>query len=101
MVCSRQTIHAWPISIWAIKTAIVGIVNLDWGHELFPPKRSLRSEPADFQRGEVEIDGVNLYYDAWETNDGSGAVILGIRSITTSPLSTSTRGLPKNVRLFH
>ena len=44
------------------------IVNLDWGHELFPPKRSLRSEPADFQRGEVEIDGVNLYYDAWETH---------------------------------
>lgn len=43
------------------------IVNLDWGHELFPPKRSLRSEPADFQRGEVEVDGVNLYYDAWET----------------------------------
>lgn len=43
------------------------IVNLDWGHELFPPKRSLRSEPADFQRGEVEIDGLNLYYDAWET----------------------------------
>lgn len=43
------------------------IVNLDWGRELFPPKRSLRSEPADFQRGEVEVDGVNLYYDAWTT----------------------------------
>lgn len=43
------------------------IVNLDWGRELTPPKQSLRSEPADFQRGEVEIDGVNLYYDAWET----------------------------------
>ncbi len=43
------------------------IINLDWGHELVPPKRALRSEPADFQRGEVEIDGVNLYYDAWET----------------------------------
>ncbi len=42
------------------------IVNLDWGRELFPPKQSLRSEPADFQRGEVEIDGKNLYYDAWE-----------------------------------
>lgn len=43
------------------------IVNLDWGRELFPPKHSLRSEPADFQRGEVEVDGVNLYYDSWET----------------------------------
>jgi hypothetical protein len=43
------------------------IVNLDWGRELFPPKPSLRSEPADFQRGEVEVDGKNLYYNEWET----------------------------------
>jgi hypothetical protein len=42
------------------------IVNLDWGRELFPPKLSLRSEPADFQRGEVEVDGRNLYYDRWD-----------------------------------
>ena len=42
------------------------IVNLDWGRELFPPKSSLRSEPADFQRGEVEVDGKNLYFDQWE-----------------------------------
>ena len=42
------------------------IVNLDWGRELFPPKPSLRSEPADFQRGEVEVDGQNLYYDLWD-----------------------------------
>lgn len=41
------------------------IVNLDWGRELFPPKQSVRSEPADFQRGEVEVDGRNLYYDQW------------------------------------
>lgn len=43
------------------------IVNLDWGRELFPPKQSLRSEPADFQRGEVEIDGQNLYFNEWES----------------------------------
>lgn len=42
------------------------IVNLDWGRELFPPKESLRSEPADFQRGEVEVDGQNLYFNEWE-----------------------------------
>jgi transglutaminase-like putative cysteine protease len=42
------------------------IVNLDWGRELFPPKPSLRSEPADFQRGEVEVDGQNLYFDQWD-----------------------------------
>ncbi len=41
------------------------IINLDYGQELYPPKKSLRSEPADFQRGEVEVDGVNLYFDDW------------------------------------
>jgi hypothetical protein len=42
------------------------IVNLDYGSPLQPPKQSLRSEPADFQRGEVEIDGKNLYFDEWD-----------------------------------
>ena len=42
------------------------IVNRDYGSPLVPPKQSLRSEPADFQRGEVEIDGVNLFYDDWD-----------------------------------
>jgi transglutaminase-like putative cysteine protease len=42
------------------------IVNRDYGNDLVPPKQSLRSEPADFQRGEVEIDGWNLYFDEWE-----------------------------------
>ena len=42
------------------------IVNLDYGRSLVPPKQSLRSEPADFQRGEVEIDGRNLYFDEWD-----------------------------------
>ena len=42
------------------------IVNLDYGRALVPAKESLRSEPADFQRGEVEIDGKNLYFDEWD-----------------------------------
>jgi transglutaminase-like putative cysteine protease len=42
------------------------IVSLDYGRELVPPKPSLRSEPADFQRGEVELDGKNLYFDQWD-----------------------------------
>jgi hypothetical protein len=42
------------------------IVNTDWGAPLVPPKHSMRSEPADFQRGEVEIDGKNLYFDQWD-----------------------------------
>jgi len=44
------------------------IINLDWGRELMPPKQSLRSEPADFQRGEVEVDGRNLYFDDWDAS---------------------------------
>ncbi|HEX8523882.1 MAG TPA: transglutaminase domain-containing protein [Tepidisphaeraceae bacterium] len=42
------------------------IVNLDYGRELIPPKQSMRSEPADFQRGEVEVDGKNLYFNQWK-----------------------------------
>jgi transglutaminase-like putative cysteine protease len=42
------------------------IVNLDYGRALEPPKTSFRSEPNDFQRGEVEVDGHNLYFDEWD-----------------------------------
>ena len=41
------------------------IVNLDYAQPLDPPKTSFRSEPNDFQRGEIEIDGHNLYFDEW------------------------------------
>lgn len=43
------------------------VVNLDWGRELCPPFPGLRAEPADFQRGEVEVDGRPLYFDAWSS----------------------------------
>jgi len=42
------------------------IVNRDYGRPLCPEKKSLRSEPADFQRGEVEVDGKNVYFDDWD-----------------------------------
>jgi transglutaminase-like putative cysteine protease len=42
------------------------IVNLDYARELQPAKTSFRSEPNDFQRGEIEIDGHNLYFDEWD-----------------------------------
>jgi hypothetical protein len=42
------------------------IVNLDYARDLEPAKTSFRSEPNDFQRGEVEIDGHNLYFDEWD-----------------------------------
>jgi hypothetical protein len=33
---------------------------------LHPEKQYLRSEPNDFQRGEVEWIGGNLYFDKWD-----------------------------------
>ena len=41
------------------------IVNDDYGRPLSPAKKYFRSEPYDFQRGEVEWSGGNLYFDKW------------------------------------
>ncbi|MCY1719475.1 transglutaminase-like domain-containing protein [Prolixibacteraceae bacterium Z1-6] len=41
------------------------IINDDYSQELYPPKKHYRSEPYDFQRGELEWDGGNLYFDSW------------------------------------
>lgn len=42
------------------------IVNQDYAQPLTPEKTFFRSEPLDFQRGEVEWDGGNLYFDQWD-----------------------------------
>jgi len=42
------------------------IINDDFGKELDPPKKFYRSEPYDFQRGEVEWNGGNLYFNQWD-----------------------------------
>lgn len=42
------------------------IVNDGVNGTLVPAKRFLRSEPYDFQRGEVEWSGGNLYFDKWD-----------------------------------
>jgi transglutaminase-like putative cysteine protease len=42
------------------------IVNNGIGGMLYPPKKYIRSEPYDFQRGEVEWSGGNLYFDKWD-----------------------------------
>lgn len=42
------------------------VVNTDWGRELYPTKKYERSEPVDFQRGEVETKTKNLYFDVWK-----------------------------------
>ena len=42
------------------------IVNEGVAGQLYPKKQYLRSEPYDFQRGEVEWKGGNLYFDKWD-----------------------------------
>ena len=42
------------------------IVNDGVAGPLHPLKKFLRSEPNDFQRGEVEWKGGNLYFDKWD-----------------------------------
>jgi transglutaminase-like putative cysteine protease len=42
------------------------IVNDDYSKPLFPLKIYPRSETVDFQRGEVEWRGGNLYFDKWD-----------------------------------
>ncbi len=42
------------------------VVNQDFGKDLYPKKKYPRSETVDFQRGEVEWKGGNLYFDQWD-----------------------------------
>jgi hypothetical protein len=42
------------------------IVNDGIAGLFHPAKKYLRSEPYDFQRGEVEWAGGNLYFDKWD-----------------------------------
>lgn len=41
------------------------VVNQDYGKDLSPKKTYPRSETVDFQRGEVEWEGDNLYFNDW------------------------------------
>ncbi|GAB1432881.1 transglutaminase domain-containing protein [Spirochaetota bacterium] len=42
------------------------VVNEGYGAALEPAKKHLRSETVDFQRGEAEWNGGNLYFDEWD-----------------------------------
>ena len=42
------------------------VVNSDYGQPLVPKKQYPRSETVDFQRGEVEWAGGNLYFNQWD-----------------------------------
>jgi hypothetical protein len=37
--------------------------NCDHSMTLDPPKKSMRSDDVDFQRGELEWEGGNIYFD--------------------------------------
>lgn len=40
-------------------------LNSDYGGKFYPEKKFPRSETVDFQRGEVETENSNLYFDKW------------------------------------
>ena len=42
------------------------VLNSDYAQPLYPAKIHFRSEMVDFQRGEVEWRGGNLYFDQWD-----------------------------------
>lgn len=42
--------------------------NSDHCQVLDPPKQSMRSDPVDFQRGELEYDGANIYFDQYSSS---------------------------------
>ena len=42
------------------------IFNDDFGREFYPSKKFFRSETVDSQRGEVEWQGGNLYFNQWD-----------------------------------
>lgn len=42
------------------------IINDGFAEEFYPPKKFYRSEPFDFQRGEVEWSKGNLYFNQWD-----------------------------------
>jgi transglutaminase-like putative cysteine protease len=44
------------------------VVNTDYAQPLYPAKTFFRSEIVDFQRGEVEWRGGNLYFNQWTWN---------------------------------
>lgn len=41
------------------------IANTDYSGSMYPEKKFTRSETVDFQRGEVEWEGGNLYFNQW------------------------------------
>jgi len=51
--------------------------NADHAQPLTPPKRTLRSDDVDFQRGEVEFGATNIYFD----ERSYGLIVEGTRAL--------------------
>lgn len=67
------------------------MINGDHGQPLVPPKEDFRSDPVDFQRGELEAGGRNLYFDCFryrlsvdyvDPPDGGGSAGPGTPGLT-------------------
>jgi transglutaminase-like putative cysteine protease len=57
--------------------------NDDYGRDFIPAKQHFRSETVDLQRGEVEWDGGNLYFNQWDY-DFAWQVLPGVRDTTAN-----------------
>jgi len=76
--------------------------NSDFGAPLIPPKQDFRSETVDFQRGEVEADGHNLYFDKWnwdmEIKPITAAEALALSSRLVPPAREGISPVPEELR---
>lgn len=59
------------------------IINREQGYPLYPKKRFARSDDVDFQCGELETDGGNLYFDKFDYK--LKATHLGVPEVPTTP----------------
>ena len=60
------------------------VANKGHNLELYPPKKFFRSETVDFQRGEVEWNGGNLYFSDWDWS-------ISLTEINTQQASNTVR----------
>lgn len=67
--------------------------NDDYGRDFVPPKRHVRSETVDLQRGEVEWKGGNLYFDQWDYRFRWSVQPVGTEAAPTAALRHNLAGL--------
>lgn len=65
--------------------------NDDFGTRFSPPKKLFRSETVDSQRGEVEWDGGNLYFDEWDYSFNAEIVPVSAAAEPKKAIKTAER----------